>query len=95
MLRSLVSVIWVRLFRLGRDVLMPSSFRLLLGTFTACLILSACESGSEPAFREISVAELEDKIAGGWAGQMIGVSYGGPTEFRHRETIIPENALPE
>ena len=25
---------------------------------------------------------LKDKIAGGWAGKMIGVSYGAPTEFR-------------
>ena len=26
--------------------------------------------------------ELRDKIAGGWAGKMIGVAYGGPKEFR-------------
>jgi hypothetical protein len=25
---------------------------------------------------------LKDKIAGGWAGKMIGVTYGAPTEFR-------------
>ncbi len=25
---------------------------------------------------------------------MIGVSYGAPTEFRHLETIIPEDELP-
>lgn len=30
-----------------------------------------------------SKAELRDRIRGGWAGQMIGVSYGAPTEFRH------------
>ncbi len=35
---------------------------------------------SEP--RHIGRAELLDKIKGGWAGQMIGVSYGAPTEFR-------------
>jgi hypothetical protein len=32
--------------------------------------------------RTISRAELLDRIRGGWAGQMIGVSYGAPTEFR-------------
>ncbi len=32
--------------------------------------------------RHITVRVLEDKIRGGWAGQMIGVSYGAPTEFR-------------
>ena len=32
--------------------------------------------------RRISRAVLEDKIRGGWAGKMFGVSYGAPTEFR-------------
>lgn len=32
----------------------------------------------------ISEEELYNKIKGGWAGQMIGVSVGGPTEFRAR-----------
>ena len=31
---------------------------------------------------------LEDKIRGGWAGQMIGVSYGAPTEFQSNGRII-------
>ncbi|HBY63064.1 MAG TPA: hypothetical protein DEH78_24850 [Solibacterales bacterium] len=45
--------------------------------------------------KEITVAALRDKIEGGWAGQMIGVSYGAPTEFRYRERIIPEKELPD
>jgi hypothetical protein len=44
--------------------------------------------------RSISLAVLKDKIAGGWAGQMIGVSYGAPTEFRFRNEVIPEDRLP-
>ena len=56
----------------------------------AVLTLSCGDAG----FRSISTADLEDKIAGGWAGQMIGVSYGAPTEFRHLEKIIPEDELP-
>lgn len=32
--------------------------------------------------RTLSRAALLDKIRGGWAGQMIGVAYGAPTEFR-------------
>jgi hypothetical protein len=44
--------------------------------------------------REISLADLRDKIEGGWAGQMIGVSFGAPTEFRYRERII-EGDLPQ
>jgi hypothetical protein len=42
---------------------------------------------SPPATRRIPRAVLEDKIRGGWAGQMIGVSYGAPTEFRSNGKI--------
>ena len=31
---------------------------------------------------------LRDKIKGGWAGQTIGVTFGGPTEFRYNGTMI-------
>lgn len=37
---------------------------------------------------EISKAGLKDKIKGGWAGQTIGVTFGGPMEFRYNGTII-------
>ena len=43
--------------------------------------------------REISRTTLEDKIRGGWAGQMIGVSFGAPTEFTSNGRII-EGELP-
>lgn len=39
---------------------------------------------------EMSVAELRDRIEGGWAGQTIGVVYGAPTEFKHQGTLIPD-----
>lgn len=32
--------------------------------------------------------DLQDKIMGGWAGQLIGCTFGGPTEFRHRSTFL-------
>jgi ADP-ribosylglycohydrolase len=38
--------------------------------------------------RRLSRTELENKIRGGWAGQMIGVSYGAPTEFVSNRRII-------
>ncbi|MFN8094176.1 MAG: ADP-ribosylglycohydrolase family protein [Vicinamibacteria bacterium] len=37
--------------------------------------------------RRISRAALEDKIRGGWAGQVIGVTYGAPTEFHSNGKI--------
>ncbi len=44
--------------------------------------------------RNISLEELEDRIRSGWAGQMIGVTYGGPTEFRYLQKIIDVPELP-
>jgi ADP-ribosylglycohydrolase len=46
-----------------------------------------------PATRTITRAALEDKIRGGWAGQMAGVSYGAPTEFKSNGARIT-GALP-
>jgi hypothetical protein len=31
---------------------------------------------------------LQDKIKGGWAGQTIGCTYGGPTEFKYKGGLI-------
>jgi hypothetical protein len=46
------------------------------------LVMSfSCKNSSEE-FRTIKPEILKDKIAGGWAGKMIGVTYGAPTEFR-------------
>ena len=36
----------------------------------------------------LSKASLQDKIKGGWAGQTIGVTYGGPYEFRYQGTMV-------
>lgn len=36
----------------------------------------------------ITKEKLKDKIRGGWAGQTIGVTFGGPYEFRFQGTFI-------
>ncbi|WP_163515298.1 ADP-ribosylglycohydrolase family protein [Gelidibacter japonicus] len=41
-------------------------------------------------FKIFSKKELKDKIRGGWAGQTIGVTFGGPTEFRFKGTMIQD-----
>jgi hypothetical protein len=61
---------------------------------TAVLIWSLASSAQKGPFREIPLKTLRDKIAGGWAGQMIGVSFGAPTEFRSRGKIL-EGDLPK
>jgi hypothetical protein len=42
------------------------------------------------AQKEISLTktQLKDKIMGGWAGQTIGVTFGGPVEFKFNGTMI-------
>jgi len=41
--------------------------------------------------KELSLDVLRDKIKGGWAGQTIACTYGGPTEFRFRSQMIPDD----
>jgi hypothetical protein len=48
----------------------------------------------QSSVRRIPRSALRDKIEGGWAGQMIGVSYGAPTEFRAMGKIL-EGELPK
>lgn len=40
--------------------------------------------------RTISKSRLQDKIKGGWAGQTIGVTFGGPYEFRFNGSFIQD-----
>ena len=40
---------------------------------------------------KLSKEQLLDKIKGGWAGQVIGCTYGGPTEFRYAGRMIEDN----
>lgn len=56
------------------------------------LIVLACTnlSAKLPESVTFTKAELLNKIKGGWAGQTIGVTYGGPTEFKFRGNIIPD-----
>ena len=42
----------------------------------------------------LTASELEDKIKGGWIGQMVGVAWGASTEFCYRGTMIPESKVP-
>ena len=39
---------------------------------------------------KMSKETLLDKVKGGWAGQTIGCTYGGPTEFKWKGEMIPD-----
>lgn len=45
--------------------------------------------------RTITITEYVDKMKAGWIGQMVGVGWGGPTEFKWNGKIIPADAMPE
>ncbi|MHC5156404.1 MAG: ADP-ribosylglycohydrolase family protein [Planctomycetota bacterium] len=52
----------------------------------------------EPAkdeYRTITAEEYLDKMKAGWVGQMVGVGWGAPTEFRYLGKIIPAKDMPE
>jgi len=49
--------------------------------------------GAAPV-RRIAVEDYVDKMKAGWIGQMAGVGWGGPTEFRYKGEIIPEDKMP-
>jgi hypothetical protein len=54
--------------------------------FFLCAALVAF--GLNAQTKTISKPELRNKIKGGWAGQTIGVTFGGPMEFRYNGTMI-------
>ncbi len=45
--------------------------------------------------RSITLADYVDKMKAGWVGQMAGVGWGGPTEFKYKGQIIPEDKMPQ
>jgi len=61
--------------------------RLIAFCVLALLAPSATAHLSSPAPRRMAKDVLADRIRGGWAGKMIGVSYGAPTEFRSNGAI--------
>ena len=57
---------------------------------TSILVVVSCKNSTN-GFRTIKPEVLKDKIAGGWAGKMIGVTYGAPTEFRAQNKIFEDS----
>lgn len=56
-----------------------------------CIVASGeTQEKEQPKVVTISKDVLKDKIKGGWAGQTIGCTYGGPTEFKYNGTMIQE-----
>jgi hypothetical protein len=58
-------------------------------------VISLISCSSKNEFRRISVEEYQSKMKAGWLGQMAGVGWGAPTEFKFNGVIIPEEKVPE
>ena len=64
------------------------SFTLFIWSLSVS-ILGVTQSYAQTAsIITISKEKLRDKIMGGWAGQTIGVTFGGPYEFQYNGTFI-------
>ena len=59
-------------------------YALVLG---ALLLASCAQQPSQPQEVTLEKTVLMDKIRGAWAGQIIGCTYGGPTEFKFANFI--------
>jgi len=72
-----------------------TSVRIVWGLVVVVLTsISLASNGAQRApvdasYRQISIESYEDKVAGGWLGQAIGVLLGEPTEFKWMGRIIP------
>ena len=55
--------------------------------------LCCCSAAAQDELR-LSVKEYRDKMKAGWIGQIAGVSWGAPTEFKWQDQIIPADKMP-
>ena len=76
--------------------------RTILFVFAGSLLFAASiipadakakKTKSLPAEVSMSKQVLQDKIRGAWAGQVIGCTYGGPTEFKYSNFIPDEYTI--
>src|SRR5690349_21065013 len=65
--------------------------RATLCVVAAFLILPTFARADE---RRMSLDELRDKVRGAWAGKMVGVVVGFPTEFHFQGKMVPDEAMP-
>ncbi len=65
--------------------------RIFLTLLIAPFALPVVQAGE---VRRLPVNEYRDRMKAGWLGQMAGVAWGAPTEFRWKGKIIPADKMP-
>lgn len=63
--------------------------------FLCHLSNAAAASENADGFRRLSLQEYRDRMKAGWLGQMAGVAWGAPTEFKWKDAIIPADKIPQ
>ena len=59
--------------------------------FASSILISTSCKNQTSDYKTINADVLKDKIAGGWAGKMIGVTYGAPTEFKAQGKMFTDS----
>ena len=65
------------------------------GIIAVCIAVNSVTASGQETVRRLPVKQYVDKMKAGWVGQMAGVGWGGPTEFRCKGVIMPETRLPK
>jgi len=73
-------------------VRLPAQMRFGPCAFAAVILGAA--GAALAADQMISASVFQDRLEGGWAGEMIGVTWGAPTEFVWQGAIIPDGNVP-
>jgi hypothetical protein len=63
--------------------------------FMVMFVLILLASCSQVEYRKLPAETYLSKMKAGWIGQMAGVGWGAPTEFKWKGQIIPEENVPE
>ena len=71
------------------------SLSLAFATLAALLLPAGLAEAADAPPRRLPVKEYRDKMKAGWIGQIAGVSWGAPTEFKWRDQIIPADKMPK
>jgi hypothetical protein len=65
-----------------------------MAALAAACALAPCRTfAAEGSVRRLPVREYRDKMTAGWIGQILGVSWGAPTEGQYRQ-IMPADKMP-
>ena len=66
----------------------------IIATISFFTVIFPEVAAQETKFRKLPVSVYRDKMKAGWIGQIAGVCWGAPTEFKWKDKIIPAADMP-